>query len=244
MKKLIATFLISASLGSGAILSGCAAENPMITEEDLSVKSHFYPIVNGSKYTYVRYNNDSDYDTITYQVKVGQKRGDMNYLDRIDSGYSAPQVLYYFTYANDQFGQPAAVLKDTAQFFALAGNLEKNGNPWLAKTEPRIWAQVVEVYDQYVVNGNISFSEVIAVKYWPEGKEETDYTHRWYAKNYGLIRERKVVGSRTELGTLQLIAKSDSYGNWIRQDDPPREHRLGKYRSVMMSQEEWDLLHQ
>ena len=243
MKKLIAACFCSTTIALGALLSGCSVENPVVSESDLTVKTHFYPIVNGSKYTYVRYNSTSTYDTITYQVKVGQKRGDMNYLDRIDSGYSVPQVLYYFTYANDQFGQPAAVLKDTAQFFALAGNLEKGGNPWIAQESPRVYAQVIEVYDQYIVSDDLSFNEVIAVKYWPEGREGTDYTHRWYAKNYGLIRERKFVGSKTEVGTLQLIAKSDSYGNWIRKDDPPREHRLGKYRSLMMSQEEWERLH-
>src|SRR5687768_14053352 len=92
MKQLIAVCLLSTGLLSSAILSGCSVDNPMVTEEDLTVKTHFYPIVNGSKYTYVRYN-ENGYDTVTYQVRVGQKRGDMNYLDRMGTNERVPQVL-------------------------------------------------------------------------------------------------------------------------------------------------------
>jgi hypothetical protein len=240
MKKLIAACLLLTGSLSAGLLSGCTADNPMVTEDDLTVKSHFYPIVNGSKYTYIRYNNNS-YDTVTYQVRVGEKRGDMNYLARVDSNNRVPQILYYFAYQNDQFGQPAAVLKDTSQFFALAGNLEKDGNPWIAQESPRVYAQVFNVYDQYVISSDIAFDGVIAVKYWQEGKGETDYTLRYYAKNFGLIKEKKIVGSATEIGSLQLIAKSDSYGNWIKTDGlPPIDHRLGKYRSIMMQQDDSD----
>jgi hypothetical protein len=239
MKQLIAASILSAGLLTSGLMSGCTADNPMVTEEDLTVKSHFYPIVNGSKYTYSRWaNNGEGYDTVTYQVRIGEKRGDMNYLDRISASNIGPQVLYYFTYANDQFGRPAAVLKDTSQFFALAGNLEKNGQPWLAQELPnKIWGQVVNIYDQYVISGDIAFDGVIAVKYWQEGKQETDYTLRYYAKNYGLIKERKIVGA-TDIGSLQLIAKSDSYGNWIQIGKlPPIDHKLGKFGSTMMMRE-------
>lgn len=232
MKKLIAICLLLA-----ASTLGCSTDNPVVSEEDLTVKSHFYPIVNGSKYTYIRFNNTSNkHDTVTYQVRVGQSRGDMNYLDRIDSNLDVPQVLYYFSYANDQFGQPAAILKDTSQFYALAGNLEKNGNPWIAQESPRIYAQVVNIYDQYVISDDISFHEVIAVKYWPEGSV-SDYTLRFYAKNYGLIKERRYVGTQTEIGSLQLLSRTDSYGNWIKPGGkPPIDHRFGRYRSMMMEQ--------
>jgi hypothetical protein len=243
MKKLITACLLSIGFLSSMALSGCSADNPIVTEEDLTIKTHFYPIVNGSKYTYVRYNNEDGYDTVTYQVRVGQKRGDMNYLDRMGTNDHVPQVLYYFAYANDQFGQPAAVLKDTAQFFALAGNLEKNGNPWIAQESPRVYAQVVNVYDTYLISDNISFDGVIAVKYWPAGST-TDYTLRLYAKNYGLIKEKKVVGTnvgtQTEIGSLQLISKTDSYGNWIRKDDlPPIDHKFGRTSSMMLPEYEW-----
>jgi hypothetical protein len=235
MKKLIAACLLSTGLLSTGLLSGCSADNPVVNEEDLTVKSHFYPIVNGSKYTYIRFNNNS-YDTVTYQVRVGEKRGDMNYLDRVGSNTNVPQVLYYFTYANDQFEKPAAVLKDTAEFYALAGNLEKNGNPWIAQESPRVYAQVFNVYDQYVVSGDIVFNDVIAVKYF-EGSGEKDYTLRYYAKNYGLIKERKIVGA-TDIGSLQLIAKSDAYGNWIKESELPNvDHKLGRYRSMMIQQD-------
>lgn len=234
MKKLIAACILSAgSLGSG-LLSGCTADNPMVTEEDLSITSHFYPIVNGSRYTYIRWNTTDGFDTVTYQVRVGEKRGDMNYLDRIDSNNEVPKVLYFFSYRNDQFGQQAAVLKDTSEFFALAGNLEKGGNPWIAQESPRIYAQVFNVYDQYVPANNIAFNDVIAVKYWQEGKERSDYTLRYYAKNFGLINERKMIGGATEIGSLQLIARSDSYGSWVKDDGlPDVDHRLGKYHSIM-----------
>ena len=238
MKKLIAACLLSTGFLSASLLTGCSADNPVVSEEDLSVKSHFYPIVNGSKYTYVRFNNNS-YDTVTYQVRVGEKRGDMNYLDRVDSNNRVPKVLYYFSYKNDQFGQQAAILKDTSEFFALAGNLEKGGNPWIAQESPRVYAQVFNVYDQYVTSNDISFHDVIAVKYWQEGKDLSDYTLRYYAKNFGLINERKMIGGATEIGSLQLIAKSDSYGSWIKDNGLPNvDHRLGKYRSVMAQQED------
>lgn len=234
MKKLIAACLLTTGLISTGMLSGCTADNPVVTEEDLSVKSHFFPIVNGSKYTYVRTENAVK-DTTTYQVRVGEKRGDMNSLDRVDSNNRVPKVLYYFSYANDQFGQQAAVLKDTAQFYALAGNLELGGNPWIAQESPRLYAKVVNVYDQYVVTDDVSFEGVIAVKYWHEGNELTDYTLRYYAKNYGLIKERKIFGSSSET-SLQLISKSDSYGNWVKSPGlPPIEHH-GRYRAMMLQQ--------
>ena len=72
----------------------------------------------------------------------------------------------------------------------------------------------------------------------------TDWTLRLYAKNYGLIKEKKVVGTnvgtQTEIGSLQLISKTDTYGNWIGKDDlPPIDHKSGRPHSLMLPAIEW-----
>lgn len=241
MKKLIAAGLLSAGVLGTMSLSGCATDNPIITEQDLTVKTHFYPIVNGSKYTYIRSSNNID-DTVTYQVRVGQTRADMNYLDRVDSSTRSPQVLYYFSLAQDQFGNPAAVLKDTkdtAQFYALAGNLEIGSNPWIAQESPRLYGQVVKAYDEFI-DDDMQFHDVILVKYWSD--ESKPYTLRFYAKNFGLIKEKHMTATDVELSSMQLVARSDTYGNWIRPEGlPPVEHRFGKAWKLDMLQEQMDI---
>lgn len=209
----------------GVGLTGCDAENPVMPADDLTIQSHFYPILNGSRYTYVRFNNNS-YDTVTYQVKIGQRRGDLNELARVNASASLPPVLYYFGFKSDPHGETAAILKDTSTFYALAGNLEKGGNPWIAQEYPRIWARVMERYDEYILPSGLAVFDVIMVKYWPDNKTN-EYTLRFFAKNYGLVREKRIVGDQTEIGSLQLLAFQDQMGQPIRQNlQPGRQHKF------------------
>jgi hypothetical protein len=229
MRTTLAVLLALVGLGT----MGCDAENPVIPVDDLTIQSHFYPILNGSRYTYVRFNNNT-YDTVTYQVKVGQRRGDLNELKSLDD---KQRVLYYFGFGADLHGETAAVLKDTttSQVYALAGNLEKDGNPWIAQKEagkPIIWAKVVERYDEYILPGGLTVFDVIAVKYWPENKTD-EYTLRFFAKNYGLVREKRIVGQVTEIGSLQLLTFQDQMGHPVRQvAQPGRQHKFWRSMSV------------
>lgn len=230
MRKVVVLMML------GLVAAGCEANNAPLRQVDQTVKSHFYPIVHGSKYTYVRFNNKS-YDTVTYQVKVGERRGDLNVLSQVDQVQSAPHVLYYFGYTSDQYGHTSAVLKDTTEFVALSGTLQKGDEPWIAQESPLTYAKVIAEYDEFYPQGRDNpFMDVICVKYWPEGSE-SEYTLRFYAKNYGLIRENKIVGRDTEIGSLQLLNYADNQSSYLPQDGlPPIDHKLGRHR---MSIAQW-----
>ncbi len=172
-----------------------------------TVRSHFYQLYNGTIYTYSRFA-DNRFDTIRCTLIVGQFPRDTNKLVITSGTQASPtqQVLYYLGFSNDHSGSLAAVLSnDTSSILALDGSLSINTN-WMADPIRGIVATVVDHYDEYwLPDRSAKFEDVLVVKYHTIGEADNVYTLRFFAKNQGLIFERRMVGPNTEIGNLQLL---------------------------------------
>ncbi len=184
-----------------ACFGGCTVNNATPAPE-ATVQSYFFPLDNGMLYTYGRTTNFTDYDTITCQMVIAQSGLTQNELK--DTTTKLP--FYYISYTNDADGNLAGILStDTSTLMALDGKLEP-GATWVADEIRGIQATVVEQYDDYYLPGRQqAYTDVLAVEYHQDGQPADTYTLRFFARGYGLILERQLVGPTTEISRLQLI---------------------------------------
>jgi hypothetical protein len=103
----------------------------------------------------------------------------------------------------------------TIHFIALDGPLA-DSSTWIADQATATKATVFAHYDQYVPDPNssqLSYNDVIVVKYHRATDPPSNYTLRFYARGIGLILEKTVVGSSTVIAALELVAIGDPLPN-------------------------------
>lgn len=194
--KVLAVFFLLAGL------TGCMVNDATPTPE-ATVQNNFFPLDNGLLYTYGRTTNFTNYDTITCRLITVQPPTIMqNELE--DTATGTP--FYYIDYTRDADGNEAALLStDTSTLMVLDGTLQQ-GATWVADDVHGIQATVIQQYDDYYLPGRQEdFTNVIEVEYHQNGQPADTYTLRFFASGHGLILERELVGSSTEIARLQLI---------------------------------------
>ncbi len=198
MRTLI-LFIIGLLFVSGSLAScGTSVTAP---SDVATAKSYFYPFDYGLLYTYSRYANNH-YDTIVCGMVIGGNSSEKNTLVISKTNVT----LYDMSIQQDASGNQAAVLQrgDTS-LLVLDGVLEPTAT-WIADGTHGIQATVVDRYDDYYLPGRkVHFSDVLAVKYHTIGQPDNVYTLRFFARDHGLILEQQLVGSNTELASLQLL---------------------------------------
>ncbi len=193
---------------SVTLINGCsvndAPPSPLAT-----VQSNFFPLVNGMLYTYGRTTNFTNYDTITCRL-LTEEPPYIPQNELLDTLSEKP--FYYITYTKDADGNLAGILStDTSSLMALDGTLQDSAT-WVADEVHGIHATVVAEYDDYYLPGRQQdYSNVLAVEYHQDGQPADTYTLRFFARGYGLILERDLVGPNTEIARLQLISVQSSY---------------------------------
>ncbi len=194
-----AVFLLAAMICFG----GCAV-NDATPAPQATVQNNFFPLENGLIYTYGRTTNFTNYDTITCRLITEQPPLILqNELE--DTVTDRP--FYYIAYSTDADGNPEGILStDTSTLIALDGNLQDSAT-WVADETRGIHATVVAQYDSYYLPGRQeAFNDVLCIEYHQDGLPADTYTLRFFARGYGLILERELVGPTTEIARLQLIS--------------------------------------
>ena len=191
----------------GATLIGGCGVSDAPSDPANSVRAYAYPLTNGLQYRYARFTTNlvtSSYDTATYQLTVGLSAFDTSTISKIGG---KGDTLYRFIFSTDpRTNMPAMVLSSDQQpMFALEGTLADSSS-W--KATLYITATVFAHYDEYVPNPPAaeSFHDVLVVKYHSAGDPSDTYTLRFFARDYGLILEKHIIGNATVIGTLQLVA--------------------------------------
>lgn len=193
------------------IFAGCAANDIAGPKSDPVAQSYFFPQTNGNQYTYSQHNL-SVIDTSTYQIKVGGQYGDFTQLLKQDNGYPGTEVLYFYKTTQDRDGVLKCIMSRSGNtddaLIALKGLLTV-GSTWFADAKEQIQASVVEHYTTFLLPGQEQiYSDVVAVKYADKNAIDDIYTLRFFARDFGLILERSIVGKASENTNLQLLSTS------------------------------------
>jgi hypothetical protein len=202
MKKSLVLIIGAIMLAVPALLIESCAVNDAQPAPEATVQNHFFPLDNGLVYTYSRFNHNT-FDTLTCRLVIGQTPSEQNTL--LDS--KTDSAVYYLGYTHDANGNLAAVLSsgDTT-LLALDGQLQI-GATWVADEVHNIRATVLDHYDDYYLPGRlVHFPDVLAVEYHQDGSPDNVYTLRYFARGQGLVFERELVGSNTEIASLQLLS--------------------------------------
>jgi hypothetical protein len=180
------------------------------------VQAYCYPLRNALQYRYARFSSSQispTYDTTVFQIQVGISTFDTNRLANLKAPRSN---LYNFVFGLDgQGGNKVDFANTSIHFVALDGSLT-DSSTWIADQTTGTTAMVFAHYDQYVPDPNssqLSYHDVIVVKYHRPTDPPSNYTLRFYARSIGLILEKTVVGSSTVIAALELVAIGDPLPN-------------------------------
>jgi hypothetical protein len=220
MKTIAVTFLL------GAALIGCTSENSTNAPQSVAVANdYFFPQTNGLQYTYSNYTTSSP-DTSTYQVIVNAQYGSYTRLQKQDPDVPSTDVLYFYKTKTNSDGIMQCLMsreQDGADgIVALQGLLEV-GSSWFADDANTIKATVMARHDEYLLPGHEQkYQDVVVVKYVDSKKSQDVYEVRYFARDYGLILERTIIGQLSEISNLQLIARTKVSGTDEGGKDPSR----------------------
>jgi hypothetical protein len=205
-------------------LSSCGVTEPT-PDAGSTVKSYFYPLKNGWTYTYTHITQNTaspSYDTATYQINVALTPTDTNKLVSVNMLRGVYSTLYAFTFSTDAQGIQTALLADaTHSFVALRGEMTDSSS-WVCDPATATTAKVIAHYDQYDPqhgDGHI-FQDVIVIQYHRAGDPVDTYILRFFARGFGLITEKSIIGNSTVIGTLQLLSVDASKAHRSATNDP------------------------
>jgi hypothetical protein len=199
-------------LALAALLISCSAPNEPMPASS-SAKDYFFPPNITQVYTYSQ-DNGSVSDTFAYQVNAVDGSYD-TYLKLEQKNPSNPNngVLYYFKNKANNDGSIVCVLSNSATgngFVALKGTLDL-GASWYTDTAQNILATVVGKYAEYYLPGRqVHYSDVVVVKYTDKTTSSDNYVVRYFARDYGLIFERTINGTGSQITDLQLLSRQGS----------------------------------
>src|SRR6476469_10763801 len=88
-------------------VSGCGV-NDTPSEPVATARTHFFPLNDGTIYTYSRFNHNR-IDTFSYLLHVGQTIADPTFLINSKPNGTNP-ILYYLSYSKDAQGNRTGVL--------------------------------------------------------------------------------------------------------------------------------------
>jgi hypothetical protein len=237
MKTTVLTFILAAAL------TGCTMQSVTDAPQPAAVANeYFFPQTNGLQYTYSEYETSTP-DTSTYQVVVNATYGSYTKLQKNDSGLPSPDVLYSYKTKTNSDGIMQCLMSREADgsdaFVALQGLLEI-GSTWFADDAKTIEASVVSRYDTYILPGHEqTYQDVVVVKYVDKTKSDDVYEVRYFAKDYGLILERTIIGQLSQISNLQLIARTKVSEAGEGTKEPGRWYdRNARYMAAPMVDEE------
>ncbi len=238
--KYLASFVLASVLS--ALLAACSMPT---TSAPLSAdaKDYFFQSNTTFQYTYSQDDTISNSTTATYQAKlVDNTYG--SYLQLVNNQSTATNnVLYYFKNQSTADGS-ICILSNSVSgkgFVALKGTLEM-GASWYADSAQNIQAIVVGKYAEYYLPGRqLHYNDVVVVKYADKNASSDNYLVRYFARDFGLILERKVTGPSSEIVNLQLLSRQGSSSS----SNPDLQHdrwynQNGRYTAHMKTDDELD----
>ncbi|MEP7234315.1 MAG: hypothetical protein ABI778_03370 [Ignavibacteriota bacterium] len=219
-----------------AVLVSCSApsEPAPVTS---AAKDYFFPANTTQIYTYSE-DHGSSSDTVAYAVNPVDGSFD-TYLKLEKQNPTTPGsgVLYYFKNKTNFDGQVVCVLSNSATstgFVALKGAMDLDAN-WYCDTAQNILATIVGKYAEYFLPGReVHYHDVIVVKYTDKTAPQVNYVVRYFARDYGLIFERKITGQTSETTDLQLLSRQQATNSV--NPDPHHDHWYdanGRYSANM-----------
>ena len=220
MKTTLLTLLL------GAALIGCTTQSSTDAPQTAAVADeYFFPQTNGLQYTYSNYSTATP-DTTTYQVIVNAQYGSYTKLQKQDPDVPSTDVLYFYKTKTNAEGIMQCLMSRMQDgsdgIVALQGLLEV-GSSWFADDAKIIEATVMGRYDTYILPGHEqTYQDVVVVKYVDKTKSSDVYEVRYFAKDYGLILERTIIGQLSEISNLQLISRTKVSTSDEKKKDPSR----------------------
>ena len=204
--KYFASFIIGSFIAT--LLAACSAPTTPAALP-ANADAYFYQQNTTFQYTYSQGDTASNSVTTTYQAKlVDNSFG--SYLQLVSNQVSTSNnVLYYFKDAKTADGSIVCILSNSSTdkgFVALKGTLDL-GATWYADSAQNVQASVVGKYAEYYLPGRqLHYSDVVVVKYTDKKAPSENYIVRYFARDFGLILERKVTGPSSEIVDLQLLS--------------------------------------
>jgi hypothetical protein len=177
--------------------------------------AYFFPQSNGLEYTYSQYVTATP-DTTTYEVIVNAQYNSFTRLQKSVGGVIQPDILYYYKTSFDRDGVLECLMAHDAagtnSLVALKGSLDV-GSTWYADNAETIQAEVTARYENFVIPGHDQqYFDVVVVKYTDKNAAPDTYILRYFAREYGLIMERTIIGSQTEISNLHLLKRERTSG--------------------------------
>ena len=237
--KYLASFVFASALT--ALLAACSMPTtPVSLSAD--AKDYFFQPNTTFQYTYSQDDAISS-STATYQAKlVDNTYG--SYLQLVNNqSTAANNVLYYFKNQSTADGSICILSNSVSDkgFVALKGTLDM-GASWYADSAQNVQATVVGKYAEYYLTGRqLHYNDVVVVKYADKNASSDNYLVRYFARDYGLILERKVTGPSSEIVNLQLLSRQGNSSS----SNPDFHHdrwynQNGRYEAHMKSVDEFD----
>ncbi len=226
------------TLACVAIFAGCSASSSTQPQNAPVAESYFFPQTNGIQYTYSEHAT-TQLDTSTYQVKVGGQYGDFTQLLKQDNGLPGTDVLYFYKTSTDRDGVLQCIMSRSGNqddaIVALKGTLNI-GSAWFADDAEQIEATVVAHYDTYLLPGHEqTYEDVVAVKYLNKNSPGDVYVLRFFARDFGLILERSIVGQTSEIANLQLLSTGKASGSSKGTPSKDRNHWFDNNHRYLMA---------
>jgi hypothetical protein len=236
MKSIIT--LLSLLAFAGCVIQDGSSPSSTTTNAP-AAQNYFFPQTNGFQYTYSEHNNPLS-DTSSYQVIVSSQYGSYTKLQKEDpvSGNLSTDVLYFYIAKKDNDGVMQCLLSHDASgsdaLVALQGTLEI-GSSWYADDAKTVQATVLAHYDVFIMPGHEqTYNDVVAVKYTTKGLPGDTYSVRYFAKDFGLILDRSIVGQASEISNLQLLSRDKLSVNTGDGSDNPNRWYQGNFRFSIM----------
>ncbi len=210
MKK-FASFAIASVLIF--FLGSCSAPSDP-TQLSSNADAYFFQQNTTYSYTYSQDKTNSN-PTATYGVTPPVTYGSfLSLVSQSQSGTADTLLLFKNRVTSD--GTVNCILSNSSTdngIIVLKGMLDL-GAEWYADTAQKIYANVVGKYAEYYLPGRqIHYSDVVVVKYTDSRAASDSYVIRYFARGYGLILERTITGTTSEISNLQLISFQGSISN-------------------------------
>ena len=90
-------------------------------------------------------------------------------------------------------------------FVALRGTID-SGKSWIARAGITATVMSRNGGDYYLPGRQQHFTDVIEIMYHADQDSPDTYILRFFANGYGLIQERQIVTTQTEIASLQLLS--------------------------------------
>lgn len=201
---------LAAILALAACISSCSTPDetaPLSSNAD----NYFFQQNTGLQYTYSEDNLLSP-DVSTYSVKSTLAYGSFFSLVKQDLATSTSDTLLLFRNEKSADGSIECVLSNSPNdigFVALKGKMDL-GASWTADAIGNLQATIVGKYAEYYLPGRqVHYNDVVVVKYVDITAPAENYVVRYFARDFGLILERVIMGPTSEVTRLQLLSRQN-----------------------------------